>query len=87
MAIPQSDILHYESLASMRRSAEIVQEAKAASKQTAFLCHSHKDARLARCVQAFLQGQGWEIYIDWDDTAMPDSPNLETASQKSRSVI
>ena len=81
MAIPQGDILRFESMASTRKSFEIIKEAKAGRKQTAFLCHSHKDARLAKSVQAFLQSTGWEVYIDWDDSTMPDRPNQETASR------
>ena len=81
MAIAQSTILGYESYASLKKSAELIKEAKAAHKQTAFLSHSHHDARLAKSVQAFLTAQGWEVYIDWEDTAMPDLPNRETAER------
>jgi hypothetical protein len=81
MAINQSDILRYEAQASTKRSAELIKEAKASRKQTAFLSHSHHDARLAKSLQAFLQAQGWEVYIDWDDTSMPDSPTRETAEK------
>jgi nicotinamidase-related amidase len=81
MAIAQSTILGYESYASVKKSAELIKEAKAARKQTAFLSHSHYDARLAKSVQAFLTAQGWEVYIDWEDTAMPDSPNRATAER------
>jgi len=81
MAIPQTEILKYEGRTALRKSAEVINEAKATGKQTAFLCHSHKDARLAKAVQAFMSEQGWEVYIDWDDPAMPDKPNRETASK------
>jgi hypothetical protein len=81
MAIPQSDILQYERQASLQKSAEMVNEAKASRKQTAFLSHSHQDARIAKSVQGFLHAQGWEVYIDWEDSSMPDSPNRETASR------
>lgn len=81
MAINQSDILRYEGQASTKRSAELIKEAKAARKQTAFLSHSHKDSRLAKSLQSFLHAQGWEIYIDWEDTSMPDSPTRETAEK------
>ena len=37
MAINQSDILRYEAQASTKRSEELIEEAKAARKQTAFL--------------------------------------------------
>lgn len=81
MAINQSDILRFEAQASIKRSAELIKEARAANKQTAFLSHSHKDSRLAKSLQAFLQAQGWDIYIDWEDTSMPDSPTRETAEK------
>lgn len=86
MAIPQSEIFRYEGQASMKKSAEVIREAKAARKQIAFLSHSHKDARLAKSVQGFLHAHGWEVYIDWDDTTMPESPNRETASQIQRQI-
>lgn len=79
MAISQSEILRYEGQATLEKSADVIRKAQAARKETAFLCHSHKDARLAKSVQAFLLAQGWEVYIDWDDATMPDKPNAETA--------
>ena len=79
MAVNQSDILHYEAQASIKRSDELIKEAKAAKKQTAFLSHSHKDTRIAKSLQAFLQAQGWDVYVDWEDASMPDSPTRTTA--------
>ena len=81
MAINQNDILRFEAQASTKRSSELIKEAKASRKQTAFLSHSHKDSRLAKSIQAFLKAQGWEVYIDWEDTSMPDSPTRETAEK------
>lgn len=81
MAIAQSTILGYETYASAKKASELIKEARAAHKQTAFLSHSHHDARLAKSVQAFLKAQGWEVYIDWEDAAMPDSPSRETADR------
>lgn len=81
MAIPQSTILGYEGYASVKKSEELIKEAKASQKQTAFLSHSHKDGRLAKSVQGFLKAEGWDVYIDWEDTAMPDSPNRGTADR------
>ncbi len=85
MAINQNDILRYEARASTRSSFELIKEAKATQKQTAFLSHSHKDSRLAKSLQAFLNAKGWEVYIDWEDASMPDSPTKDTAEKiKSR---
>lgn len=65
----------------MRKSELIVEEARLAGKQTAFLSHSHKDAELAKGLQGFLQAQGWKVYIDWEDTSMPPKPTHETAQK------
>lgn len=54
---------------------------------TAFLSHSHKDATLAKGLQAHLARQGWDIYIDWEDTAMPDRPNRVTSDRIRRKIV
>lgn len=56
-----------------------VNEALAKSKQTAFLCHSHKDEKLAEGLQILLAENGWDLYVDWKDHEMPEQPNKETA--------
>lgn len=53
--------------------------AKAQKKQTAFLCHSHLDKNFAQGLQIKLKENGWDLYIDWQDTDMPDKPTRETA--------
>lgn len=67
------------------RSSRIViaksfNEAVSKNKQTAFLCHSHKDQELAKGLQTLLVEDGWDVYIDWQDDEMPSSPNKETAT-------
>ncbi len=54
-------------------------ETKTLNERTAFLCHSHHDANLAKGLVQLLSESGWRIYIDWADTAMPDTPNRQTA--------
>ena len=56
-----------------------VNEALSKSKQTAFLCHSHKDEELANGLQVLLAENGWDLYVDWQDHEMPEQPNKETA--------
>lgn len=34
---------------------------------------------MAKGVQSFLKDQGWEVYIDWQDAAMPPKPSRVTA--------
>lgn len=54
-------------------------EAKASSLATAFLCHSHKDASLVKGITNLLEDSGWDVYIDWEDSSMPETPNRQTA--------
>lgn len=61
--------------------AKSLNEALSRNKQTAFLCHSHKDQELAKGLQVILKESGWDLYIDWEDNEMPSSPNKETASK------
>lgn len=49
--------------------------------KTAFLCHSHKDADYVRGFIARVKDQGWRIYVDWQDSSMPERPNSETANR------
>lgn len=79
MAIQQSMLLGYAAKTTWSVLREQVKFATAQQRQTAFLCHSHKDAEIAKGVQVLLQEQGWDLYIDWDDEEMPDTPNGETA--------
>lgn len=78
MVFRQADIQSFSTTSTVRKSAIT---AKAEGKPTAFLSHSHKDAYLAKGVQAFLHAQGWEVYIDWEDGAMPDTPDRTTAER------
>lgn len=81
MAIKQSDILRYEAPTSTKRSTELIKEVKVARKQTTFLSHSHKDSQHTKSLQTFLQAQIWEIYINREDTCMPDSQTRETVEK------
>ena len=56
-----------------------IDDARAAQIQIAFLSHSHKDSNLALGVQGLLKQQGWNVYIDWQDGAMPEKTNRQTA--------
>lgn len=79
--IKQSSILAFSTTSQVRKSEQVVEAARIRGEQTAFLSHSHKDAKLAKGVQGFLQDKGWEVYIDWEDTSMPSRPNKETANK------
>lgn len=53
---------------------------------TAFLCHSHLDRTLALGLQELLRQNGMDLYIDWQDSSMPDRPSAETASLLRRRI-
>jgi hypothetical protein len=59
--------------------AKSVTEARQIGVKTAFLCHSHLDAELAKGLVNLLRQFGWEVYVDWADSSMPPEPNRETA--------
>lgn len=48
--------------------------------RTAFLCHSHKDADYVEGLLVLLREAGWQVYVDWKDSAMPAVPNTQTAA-------
>jgi len=55
-------------------------------KQTAFLCHSHKDQSLAKGLQSYFSDNGLDLYIDWDDDEMPSTPDKETADKIKKKI-
>lgn len=58
--------------------AKSLQEARASMKKTAFLSHSHLDAKRAKGLQTLLAEEGWDVFIDWEHTRLDDRPTKET---------
>lgn len=56
-----------------------VAEGVGGRRKTAFLCHSHKDEALVKGLIRLFKDAGVDLYVDWADHTMPDSPNKETA--------
>lgn len=81
MPIPISTLQTAAQRVRSTRLTESVAVATAARKQTAFLCHSHKDRTLAIGLQVLLEESGWNLYVDWQDTEMPEVPDKETAAR------
>lgn len=79
MPIRQTELLE----AANRYAAKAVtlSEARVSGLRTAFLCHSHRDRDLARGVATALSEQGIKLYIDWEDSSMPETPNRITAEK------
>ena len=67
--------------------AKSLNEARRLGVKTAFLCHSHHDAILAKGLVQLLSDAGWRVYIDWQDTQMPESPNQETAQRIKQKIV
>lgn len=66
--------------------ASNIDEAIAAGKATAFLCHSHQDRDLAIGLKVLLKEHGWDLYIDWMDEELPSSPTKVTANKIKRKI-
>jgi hypothetical protein len=62
------------------------QRSRSYGQKTGFLCHSHKDRDMALGLQQWLKEQGMDLYIDWQDPYMPDTPDGTTAD-RIRTVI
>lgn len=58
--------------------AKSLQEARASMKKTAFLGHSHLDAKRAKGLQTLMAEEGWDAFIDWEHTSLDDRPTKET---------
>jgi hypothetical protein len=76
MAIAQAELLR-----AAQRQPVIKSQVRAGLQKTAFLCHSHRDEKLAEGLQSLLAEQGVQLYIDWKDASMPPEPNRETAAR------
>lgn len=85
--IRQSVLMDYAGRSTVLKSDRALQDAQRLGRQTAFLSHSHKDRDMAKGVQAFLQSQGWDVYIDWEDVEMPSKPNRQTAARIKGKIV
>lgn len=87
MAINQS-ILRNKAM-SFNQTIYESKQATASYKQrkSAFLCHSHKDEVLVKGLLALFDEIEIDLYIDWKDHTMPDTPNVETAKKIQDKII
>lgn len=69
--------------ASKRQNAERITQSfvTVQAPLTAFLCHSHNDADLVKGLLNLFHDEGWRIYVDWNDAAMPETPTHQTAKR------
>jgi hypothetical protein len=73
----------------LRKSVAVrsLHEARVLGARTAFLCHSHHDSDLAAGLVSLLADAGWRVYVDWEDTVMPEIPNRETAKRIQQKIV
>ena len=81
MAISQATLLSkaMNFSSGMRSFSEKVATENLSNKRTAFLCHSHNDAELVKGLLVVFKEAGLDLYVDWQDHSMPETPNGETA--------
>jgi hypothetical protein len=77
MAIHQS-ILRTKA-ASYTRTKVMSEGNTFSAKKSAFLCHSHKDEELVKGLIVVFEEAGLDLYVDWRDHSMPETPNGVTA--------
>lgn len=76
MTIGQNDLRR-----AAARSNALNQRTKDYLQKKGFLSHSHKDRELALGLQQLLKEQGLDLYIDWQDATMPETPDGTTADR------
>lgn len=67
--------------------AKSLLEASTQGLQTVFLCHSHRDEALVKGLMALFQESDWNVYVDWADTSMPETPSRQTAARIKRKIV
>ena len=81
MAISQSVLIQKAAAYRDVLHESMLKSALLGTARSAFLCHSHKDDTLVKGLIAYFQEKGIDLYIDWKDHSMPDTPNSETAKK------
>jgi len=81
MPIDQS-VLRQKAFSYDRRLHEGLRtSASVGTMRRAFLCHSHQDEALVQGLTVIFREAGIDLYIDWQDHSMPETPNTETAQR------
>lgn len=81
MAIDQSELIRKAASYQEVLHENLQKSASLGKIKSAFLCHSHKDQTLVKGLIALFKEAGIDLYIDWEDHSMPDTPNAETAKK------
>ena len=81
MAISQSVLISKSGSYRQSLYESLQKSASAGLVKSAFLCHSHKDETIVKGLIVLFQEQGIDLYIDWKDHTMPETPDAETAKR------
>lgn len=79
MAISQSTLRNKAESYPRSKIQVACESYNSSKKKSAFLCHSHKDEELVKGLLVIFEEAGLDLYVDWKDSSMPESPNGETA--------
>lgn len=71
--------LDYRTKQQFKERTFSINEANAKNIKTVFLSHSHYDKSYIEKAVALLRKIGVDVYVDWLDKTMPETPNNETA--------
>lgn len=63
------------------RSANNLKRFESLAQISIFLSHSHNDKDLVEGVVRYFGALGLSVYVDWKDTSMPPTTNVETADR------
>lgn len=85
--LSQRELLQYAARTPLQESVGSIKTARAMGRKTVFLSHSHKDQELAKGLKNRLKEQQVDVYIDWEDTTMPEQPNKDTAKKIKDKII
>lgn len=81
------DTLRAASYRTRMYAARNISEAKSLGIKTLFLCHSHKDETIVKGLINLFCESGWHVYVDWEDSSMPETPTRETASKIQTKIV
>ena len=81
MAISQSILLNKARSYTRSRFQTASERFNSINKTSAFLCHSHNDKELVMGLIVVFKEAGLDLYVDWKDHSLPETPNGETARE------
>lgn len=85
--LSQRELRQYANRTPLQESAGSIKAARAMGRKAVFLSHSHMDHDLAKGLKNRLKEHQVDVYIDWEDTTMPEQPNKVTAQKIKDKIV